>query len=163
VKDAFELLSREEKLYAHYVGVASWAGARIIQAQWTPQAPDLYDLLVLVFTNEEGKCVNFDKLKEDSQSSEEQWKHALSYAAQVFGNLLNYKSFGFTKFVPRIKINDFKRIIEACPNHEKAKPLWDKLSDYIYTVEPESEMLIGDPNKGHVSNYYLGRKSTEEE
>jgi dipeptidyl-peptidase-3 len=38
-----------------------------------------------------------------------------------------------------------------------------QLSDYIYTVEPESEMLIGDPNKGHVSNYYIGQKTTEEE
>jgi dipeptidyl-peptidase III len=134
----FLQLSSKEKLYAHHLGVASWAGARIIQAQWTPQAPSLYDLLVLIFTNEEGKCVNFDKLKEDSQSSDEQWKHALSYAAQVFGNLLNYKSFGFTKFVPRIKVNDFKRIVEACPNHEKAKTLWDQVCPVTSSLMNES-------------------------
>jgi hypothetical protein len=34
---SFKLLTQKEKLYAHYVGQASWAGARIIQGQWTPQ------------------------------------------------------------------------------------------------------------------------------
>jgi dipeptidyl-peptidase III len=47
--------------------------------------------------------------------------------------------------------------------HEREHLTVLQLSDYIYTVEPESEMLIGDPNKGHVSNYYLGQKTTEEE
>jgi dipeptidyl-peptidase-3 len=34
---------------------------------------------------------------------------------------------------------------------------------HIYGVEPEASLLIGDPNKGHVSNYYFGEITTENE
>jgi dipeptidyl-peptidase III len=34
---------------------------------------------------------------------------------------------------------------------------------HIYSVEPEASLLIGDPNKGHVSNYYFGEITTEKE
>jgi len=31
-----------------------------------------------------------------------------------------------------------------------------QLANHIYSLTPEAACLIGDPNKGHVSNYYLG-------
>lgn len=37
------------------------------------------------------------------------------------------------------------------------------MAHYIYNVEPEPAMLIGDPNKGHVTNYYFGECTTAEE
>lgn len=131
VKSAFDQLSAKEKRYAHHINVASWAGARIIQGQWTPHAQELYTLLILIFTNpEDGKCVDFNRLKEDSKVSDENWKHATSYTAQVLGNLVNYKSFGFSKFIPRIRPDDFKAIVEASPNKEQALLLWDKVSGH---------------------------------
>ncbi|KIM28659.1 hypothetical protein M408DRAFT_329404 [Serendipita vermifera MAFF 305830] len=163
VKSAFDQLTPKEQLYAHWVGVACWAGARIIQGQWTPQARDLYDMLVATFSNADGSCVDLDKLKEDSKVSDDHWKHAITYTAQVFGNLVNYKSFGFSKFIPRIKAEDFKAIAAASPNSARALELWEKVADYIYNIEPEAAMLIGDPNKGHVTNYYFGELTTAEE
>jgi len=111
--------------------------------------------------------------------SDEHWKHATTYTAQVFGNLVNYKSFGFSKFIPRIKESQFKSIVAASPNSVDALARWEKvrahienlphahirlqLAHHIYNVEPEPAMLIGDPNKGHVTNYYFGGLTTEEE
>ena len=59
------LYSSKEKKYAHFIGQASWAGARIIQGQWTPQAQKLYDLLILTFSDN-GKIADLESLKQKS-------------------------------------------------------------------------------------------------
>lgn len=74
--------SSKEKKYAHYVGEASWAGARIIQGQWTPQAQKLYDLLILMFS-ENGKLANLEALQQKSGVSADDWEDLLQYSAQV--------------------------------------------------------------------------------
>lgn len=78
------LISSKEKKYAHWLGKASWAGARIIQEQWTPQAKDLYDLLIITFSAEsDGKISDLDALKKKSGVSEESWEGLLQYTTQV--------------------------------------------------------------------------------
>lgn len=69
-------------MYAHYVSQASWAGARIIQGQWTEQAQGLYDLITLVFS-ESGKLANLEALKKKSSVSNEEWEDLLQYSSQV--------------------------------------------------------------------------------
>ena len=76
------LCRSKEKKYAHYVGQASWAGARIIQGQWTPQAQSLYDLLILTFSKD-GKLADLETLKRESGVSDEDWTNLLQYTAQV--------------------------------------------------------------------------------
>lgn len=34
--------------------------------------------------------------------------------------------------------------------------------EHIYSVQPEASLLIGDPNKGHVTNYYFGEETISE-
>lgn len=76
--------SPKEKLYAHYVGQASWSGARIIQQQATPDAEALYDLLILVFSQQsKHELADLDQLKSSSQISDEQFECVLHYASQV--------------------------------------------------------------------------------
>jgi dipeptidyl-peptidase-3 len=91
VADSFSLLSSAEKKYAHFVGQASWAGARIIQAQSSPQSPHIYDLLILLFTGADGKLADLDALKSKAGVSNEDWESLLQYSAQVMSNLSNYK------------------------------------------------------------------------
>ena len=84
----------------HYVGQASWAGARIIQGgverllriicihlreigQWTPQARDLYDLLILIFTDVRGSMANLTTLHNSSKLPSTDWDDLLQYAIQV--------------------------------------------------------------------------------
>ena len=74
--------SEKEKLYAHYVGEASWAGARIIQGQWTPQATSLYDLLILTFSTN-GKLADLGVLQSKSGVSQQAFEDLVQYTTQV--------------------------------------------------------------------------------
>ena len=76
------MCSSKEKKYAHYIGQAAWAGARIIQGQWTPQAQKLYDLLILTFS-ENGKLADLEALQQRSGIPAEDWEDLLQYTGQV--------------------------------------------------------------------------------
>ncbi|CAE7107469.1 unnamed protein product [Rhizoctonia solani] len=159
IKDSFNQLTEKEKLYTHWVGAAAWAGARIVQEQWTPEAQSLYDLLISIFSSDDGQNIaDLTDLKNKSGLDEEEWVLLVEYVAQVFSNLVNYKSFGFTKFVPRVPQDKFAKVVEASPSSSKALPLWEKLKVHIYSTDPEASLLIGKKCDGHVSNYYPGRK-----
>ncbi|KAI0030824.1 aflatoxin-detoxifizyme [Vararia minispora EC-137] len=162
VTKAFQQLSSKEKKYAHYIGQASWAGARIILAQWTPYTEKLFDLLILTFS-ENGKLADLDVLKANAGVTDVEWEDTLQYASQALSNLANYKSFGFTKFVPRVPAERFAAVISASPNAVNALPLWDEIKTEIYATEPEQSLFIGKRSEGHVSNYYLGEPISDGE
>ena len=77
------MCSPKEKKYAHFIGQASWAGARIIQGQWTPQAQKLYDLLILIFSDN-GKIADIAALKSKSGVSDQEWQQVVDYTTQVW-------------------------------------------------------------------------------
>ncbi|KAF8451160.1 peptidase family M49-domain-containing protein [Boletus edulis BED1] len=162
IAKSFSQLTEKEKLYAHYIGEASWAGARIIQGQWTPQATSLYDLLILTFSAN-GKLADLGTLQTKSSVSQQAFEDLLQYTMQVLHNLVNYKSFGFTKIIPRISEDDFAKVVAASPNASNAVPLFDQLRAHIYSTTPENSLSIGKRSEGHVSNYYLGEVITDEE
>lgn len=162
VAKSFSQLTSKEKLYAHYVGQASWAGARIIQEQWTPQALKLYDLLILTFSSN-GKLADLEALRQKSGISHEDFEQVLQYSSQVLHNLVNYKSFGFTKIVPRVSEAKFAAVVEKSANAANAIPLWNELKDHVYALSPENSLSIGKPRDGHISNYYLGQTIMDEE
>ncbi|KAJ8589717.1 dipeptidyl-peptidase III [Rhizopogon salebrosus TDB-379] len=162
VAKSFSQLTPKEKLYVHYVGQASWAGARIIQEQWTPQALRLYDLLILTFSAN-GKLADLGALSQKSGLSSEDFDQVLQYSAQVLHNLVNYKSFGFTKIIPRVSEENFAAVIAESANAANAIPLWNELKHHIYALSPENSLSIGKPKDGHISNYYLGQTITDEE
>ena len=76
------LCSSKEKKYAHYLSQASWAGARIIQGQWTPQAQSLYDLLILTFSAD-GKLADLAALQQHAGLSATEWEDLMQYTTQV--------------------------------------------------------------------------------
>ena len=96
-------------------------------------------------------------------------------------NLANYKSFGFTKFVPRVPQVKFAAVVENSPNAANAVPLWNEVRNYsplasistsftllqlkehIYALEPEASLFIGKRELGNVSNYYPGDIITDDE
>ncbi|KAJ6596888.1 aflatoxin-detoxifizyme [Mycena vulgaris] len=156
VKKSFDQLSPTEKHYTYWLTLASWAGGRIIQEQWTPQATDLYDLLILAFSSPDGKLADLQALQQKAGLSTDDFEGILQYASQVLSNLVNFKTFGFTKITPRTSSDKFEDVIKASANVAQATPLWDSLKEHIYAVTPEAALFIGKPNQGHVSNYYLG-------
>lgn len=94
---------------------------------------------------------------------------------------MNYKSFGFTKFIPRIPKKKFEAVIGASLNASNALGIWEsvrvhcrleylteadgsyQLQEHIYSVAPEASLLVGKRNLGHISNYYTGEVITDEE
>ena len=74
--------SVKEQKYAHYFSQASWAGARIIQGQWTSQAERLYDLLICTFSDS-GHLGDLEGLKQKANLSPEEWEDLLQYTCQV--------------------------------------------------------------------------------
>ncbi|EPQ58127.1 aflatoxin-detoxifizyme [Gloeophyllum trabeum ATCC 11539] len=163
VAKSFSLLSDKEKKYAHYIAQASWAGARIIQEQWTPHATSLYDLLILAFSDNNGNLADLDALKANAGLGDGDWEDLLQYTSQVLSNLVNYKSFGFTKIIPRIPQEKFAQAVSASANSANALGLWDQLKEHIYATAPEASLSVGKPILGHVSNYYLGQPVTDDE
>ncbi|KAF8212242.1 aflatoxin-detoxifizyme [Mycena galopus ATCC 62051] len=163
VKKSFDQLSPTEKHYTYWLTSASWGGRSIIQSQWTPQATDLYDLLTLTFSNNDEKLADLQALQNKAELSADEFHDLLQYASQVLSNLVNFKTFGFTKIVPRTSSVKFEALVKASANSAKATPLWDALKEHIYAVTPESSLFIGKPNQGHISNYYLGETILDDE
>ncbi|KAJ7046776.1 aflatoxin-detoxifizyme [Mycena alexandri] len=162
VKKSFDQLSSSEKKYTHYLTLASWSGRAIIQQQWTPQATDLYDLLILTFSGGDGKLADLQALQSKAGLSTDEFEGLLQYASQVLSNLVNFKTFGFTKIIPRTSSDKFEAVVKASAN-AKANTLWGSLKEHIYAVTPESSLFVGKPNQGHVSNYYLGETISDNE
>ncbi|KAG6818124.1 hypothetical protein H0H87_000029 [Tephrocybe sp. NHM501043] len=163
IAKSFGQLSSQEKKYAHFLSLASWAGARIIQGQWTPQASDLYDLLILTFSTQNGTLADLNALQQQAGLTAEEWDDLFQYTTLVLGNLVNFKTFGFTKVVPRVSVNKFEAVVQRSQNSQKALELWSNLKEHIYALSPESNLFIGKRSLGHVSNYYLGQPVSDED
>ncbi|EEB96754.1 hypothetical protein MPER_04058 [Moniliophthora perniciosa FA553] len=109
--------------------------------------PTLYDLLILTFSHNR-KLTNLHALK--------------SKAGLVLSNLGNYRSFGFTKIIPRLSQGKFEAVVHASQS-SKASELWNSLKEHIYATGPPSATFIGKRSEGHVSNYYLGECISDDE
>ncbi|KAJ7632614.1 aflatoxin-detoxifizyme [Roridomyces roridus] len=163
IAPSFNLLSSKEKSYTYWISEASWAGARIIQEQWTPHATNLHDLLILVFSTADAKLADLQALQDRAGLSSEEFEGLLQYSSQVLSNLVNFRSFGFTKIIPRTSSDKFSALVHASANASQATPLWENLKEHIYAFTPESSLFIGKRNEGHVSNYYLGEVVSDDE
>ena len=78
-------------------------------------------------------------------------KHFLNYSAQLLGNTGNFKSFGDSKFIPRIKPEKFAALAKASSEAER---LYKIFKDDLYESKCIAHMHLGYPEKGHVSTYY---------
>ncbi|EWC44354.1 hypothetical protein DRE_01180 [Drechslerella stenobrocha 248] len=147
IKSHFDTLSAQEKLYAHHISKASFAGTRVVLRQVSPESEPLFDLVLAV-----AKYVScdFSKLVGYASVSEDEVTKFVEFGAQVLANLGNYKSFGDQKFVPRIGHETFAKI--AGVTAETAK-IWEGIKDQVYKVHPEGITLLGYPPE-HMSGYY---------
>lgn len=67
------------------------------------------------------------------------------------GNLGNYKSFGDSKFIPRLSKEQFTKII-SCSGAKEALDLWNQCQDATYSLR-DHEKSLGIPPQG-ISTYY---------
>ncbi|TPX58119.1 hypothetical protein PhCBS80983_g03351 [Powellomyces hirtus] len=163
VSKHFDTLTDTQKLYAHYIARASWEGARVLSRSQSEYAPGLYQLFEEIFTDpaareSQPRVRDIEALKAKAGLSEESWKYFLEYAAQVFYNLGNFKSFGDTKFLPRLPVDELEKVVKSADS-PKATELFGQLREFIYQVEPTEGLLIGFPAEGHISGYYSSNVS----
>jgi dipeptidyl-peptidase-3 len=84
VEASFAQLAPKERLYAHYIGRASWHGARIVQNQVSPWSADIYDMLIGTFSDKSRKSmVDIDALKKKSGLNDADWEAVVQWSGQV--------------------------------------------------------------------------------
>lgn len=149
-KKYFDDLSTKEKLYAHYFSKAGHWGSRVVLRSVSPESEDIFDLILLIHKKLNKK---YDEQNLIQVMGKENLDFYLDYASQFLANLGNYKSFGDSKFVPRISFENFTKFIEFL-NDVQITSLYDKVKTHIYSLNDKNCML-GSPENGHVTGYYL--------
>lgn len=146
----FEQLTEKEKLYAHYFSKAGHWGSRAVLRSVSPESEDIFDLILKIHRAIDG---NYDTYFKEKSIDSQIVTSYLEYSSQVLANLGNYKSFGDSKFIPRISIVEFQLLVDSIDNAEITK-LFNLVKIPIYSLDDKISML-GSPEDGHVSGYYL--------
>ncbi|CAH6721066.1 probable dipeptidyl peptidase 3 [[Candida] jaroonii] len=156
-KKHFKDLDTKAQLYAHHLSKASFWGTRVVSRSISPESERLYDLILSIHKKINAKS-NEDYIKSipiDKQNV----IYYLEYSSQVLSNLGNYKSFGDKKFIPQLPQSEFDELIKAV-NDESISEIYESIRDSIYDT---SVQLLGWPEHGQLSSYYVGKLITKKE
>uniref|UniRef100_A0A2K6LE27 Dipeptidyl peptidase 3 n=1 Tax=Rhinopithecus bieti TaxID=61621 RepID=A0A2K6LE27_RHIBE len=161
-REAFRLLSPTERLYAHHLSRAAWYGGLAVLLQTSPEAPYIYALLSRLFRAQDPDQLRQHALAEGL--TEEEYQAFLVYAAGVYSNMGNYKSFGDTKFVPNLPKEKLEQVIlgsEAAQQHpEEVRGLWQTCGELMFSLEPRLRHLgLG---KEGITTYFSGNCTMED-
>ncbi|KAI2481718.1 Dipeptidyl-peptidase 3 [Pyrenophora tritici-repentis] len=148
IKPHFDALNDKEQLYAHHLSVACFAGTRIVLRQCSPESEHIYDFIVALHKHAKG---DYAALAKDTGLSKEEIAEYLNYSAQFLGNLGNYKSFGDSKFVPRLEPRQLKALATSSKD---ILSIYEKFKDAIYAGNDVGKLHLGYPGAGHISTYY---------
>ncbi|KAL1637993.1 hypothetical protein SLS58_009110 [Diplodia intermedia] len=157
IKPHFEALSDHQKLYSHYLSIACLAGTRIVLRQISPESEHIYDFIVTLHRHYKG---DWKKAQKDAGLSDDELNAFLDYAAQFLGNAGNYKSFGDSKFVPRLETRQLKALATLTP---ESLQQYEKFKDDIFADKHVESMHLGYPDAGHLSTYYPDSPSITKE
>jgi dipeptidyl-peptidase-3 len=114
----------------------------------SPESEHIYDFIVALHKHTNG---DYAALAKETGLAQEELDAYLDYSAQFLGNLGNYKSFGDSKFVPRLEPRQLKALATVS-KHTLA--LYEKFKDAIYPGTDVGKLHLGYPGAGHVSTYY---------
>ncbi|CAB1333135.1 unnamed protein product [Coregonus sp. 'balchen'] len=154
--EAFRLLSPREKLYAHYLSRSAWYGGLAVLLQTSPESASIFVLLQRLFRKQ--PPAQLESMATAAGLSPEEYQAFLVYAAGLYANMGNYKSFGDTKFIPNLPKEKLKDLVwqsqafQDSPSEMEA--LWDSCSTLLFSLEDQQKQLgLGD--KG-ITTYFSG-------
>lgn len=116
--------------------------------QVSPESEHIYDFIIALYNYCHG---NWQQAASEAGLSEEEIKAFIDYSAQFLGNCGNYKSFGDSKFIPRIKPRQLKALATLTP---ETLQLWEQIKDGVFADRDIAKMHLGYPDQGHLSTYY---------
>ncbi|XP_053702230.1 dipeptidyl peptidase 3 [Synchiropus splendidus] len=160
--EAFRLLSPQEKMYAHYLSRAAWYGGLAVLLQTSPESANIFVLLQRIFRKQ--SPAQLEQVATAAGLSADEYKAFLVYAAGVYANMGNYKSFGDTKFVPNLPKDKMGALVKASQAFQEQpaemEALWDSCSCLVYSLEDKQKQLgLGD--KG-ITTYFSGNCCMED-
>ncbi|KAG9338203.1 hypothetical protein JZ751_026955 [Albula glossodonta] len=160
--EAFRQLSPKEKLYAHYLSRAAWYGGLVVLLQTSPESASIYVLLQKLFRRQ--PPAQLEGVATAAGLSPEEYQAFLVYAAGLYANMGNYKSFGDTKFIPNLPKDKLKALVwqsqafQESPTEMEA--LWNNCGQLMYSLEDKQKQLgLGD--KG-ITTYFSGNCCLED-
>lgn len=151
IKHHFEALNQQQRQYAHHLSRAAFSGQRTVLAQVSPESEHIYDLILSLHKTCDG---DYDKLAEQTSVSKEDVTLWLEYAAQFLGNSGNYKSFGDSKFVPRLSPESLDKLASASKEAKDLLSQANKAGGGIFATKEAALMHLGYPEQGHMTTYY---------
>ncbi|KAM9451195.1 dipeptidyl peptidase 3 isoform 1-T3 [Clarias gariepinus] len=160
--EAFRLLSPKEQLYAHYISRASWYGGLVVLLQTSPESPSIYVLLQRIFQKQ--TPAQLETVAAAAGLSSDEYQAFLVYAAGLYANMGNYKSFGDTKFIPNLPKEKFKAVVWESQaykeNPAEMEALWNSCSHLLYSLEDKHKQLgLGEEG---ISTYFSGNCCLED-
>ena len=154
VRSSFEGLTEKEKLYAHWMSVASWRGALICFEQVSNESPTILQLILGIYST---NPVDLRKQANRRGVSDADLLELERYSAMFLSNTGNYLSFGDTKFVPRISPQKVAIIVDiaaslAGDGGPELRDLWTACRYPMWSLQPD-ERALGLAEEG-TSSYY---------
>uniref|UniRef100_A0AAQ5Z7J4 Dipeptidyl peptidase 3 n=1 Tax=Amphiprion ocellaris TaxID=80972 RepID=A0AAQ5Z7J4_AMPOC len=157
--EAFRLLSPQEKMYAHNLSRAAWYGGLAVLLQTSPESANIFVLLQRIFRKQ--TPAQLEQVATAAGLSSEEYQAFLVYAAGLYANMGNYKSFGDTKFIPNLpKVKQPVMLSAFQEQPSEMEALWDSCSGLLYSLEDRQKQLgLGD--KG-ITTYFSGNCCLED-
>ncbi|GFF22150.1 isoform 2 of dipeptidyl peptidase 3 [Aspergillus udagawae] len=152
VAASFEGLASKEKLYAHHTARAAWHGTRIILRQVSPEANDIFDLIMALHHSCDGQ---WEQLAGRAQVDMTEVEKFLNYAAAFLSNIGNYFGSGDQKFHPDTSPDELEKLANCDPTTTQ---MFAKVRDALFRPFPNS---LGVPSDTSQSTYYLGDGTLE--
>ncbi|KAJ3589221.1 hypothetical protein NHX12_010068 [Muraenolepis orangiensis] len=160
--EAFRLLSPREQMYSHYLSRAAWYGGLAVLLQTSPESANIFVLLQKIFRKQPA-----DQLEPVAMAAgltSEEYQAFLVYAAGLYANMGNYKSFGDTKFIPNLPKDRLKALVFASQAFQEQpsemEALWDSCSSALFSLEDRQKQL-GLGKKG-ITTYFSGNCDLED-
>lgn len=146
-RKSWELLTNTEKLYSYYFSQACVEGAKVCFFQRSVESPGLFLIFQELFATPSIE----NKVKEAGLSTDD-WLRFKAYAAGVYNNTGNYRSFGDTKILPELSRDKFETILNLSKT-ERVERIWELIGDLVYDDSP-SRAALGFQDEGGVTSYY---------
>ncbi|KAG7272024.1 hypothetical protein CRUP_004183, partial [Coryphaenoides rupestris] len=160
--EAFRLLSPREQMYSHYLSRSAWYGGLAVLLQTSPESANIFVLLQKIFRKQ--PAAQLEPVATAAGLTSEEYQAFLVYAAGLYANMGNYKSFGDTKFIPNLPKDHLKALVFASQAFQdqpsEMEALWNSCSSALFSLEDKQKQLgLGD--KG-ITTYFSGNCALED-